>query len=333
MLVIVRRGRDNRQYDCEQVMLCIMDIKLPKIIVTSVVRGSQQGESHGGIFTVDFESQTADQLVDWNTGDIDFAGRGADRGLRGIVFDGDDIYVAASDELYRYNRDFEIQDSWRNPYLKHCHEIALKDRKIFLTSTGFDSLLVFDLSEKAFNWGFHLLKHEQWSGFAFNPQTPTGPRSSNDHHINMVHVDDTGIYLSGLRMSVLLHLNSSNEVQEVCNLPQGTHNARPYRGGVLFNDTVNDCVRFVSRSGNDQMFPIRKFQENELQYAGIDDSKVARQGFGRGLCVYDGRFVAGGSSPSTISLYDLDTGQTVSSVSLTMDIRNAIHGLEVWPYQ
>jgi hypothetical protein len=92
-------------------------------------------------------------------------------------------------------------------------------------------------------------------------------------------------------------------------------------------------VRFVSRSGNNRTFPIRKYQESELQYAGIDDSKVARQGFGRGLCVYDERFVVGGSSPSTISLYDLETGQTVSSVSLTMDIRNAIHGLEVWPYQ
>ncbi|MBT3624816.1 MAG: hypothetical protein HN526_12025, partial [Gammaproteobacteria bacterium] len=205
-----------------------MDIKLPKIIVTSVVRGSQQGESHGGIFTVDFENQTADQLVDWNTGDIDFTGRGADRGLRGIVFDGDDIYVAASDELYRYNRKFVIQDSWRNPYLKHCHEITLKDRKIFLTSTGFDSLLVFDLNEEVFNWGFHLLKHDQWSGFAFNPRTPTGPRASNDHHINMIHVDNTGIYLSGLKMDALLHLNRNNEVQEVCNLPQGTHNARPY---------------------------------------------------------------------------------------------------------
>ena len=149
----------------------------------------------------------------------------------------------------------------------------------------------------------------------------------------MIHVDDTGIYLSGLRTGVLLHLNSSNEVQEVCKLPQGTHNARPYRDGVLFIDTVSDCVRFVSRSGNNRTFPIRKYQESELQYAGIDDSKVARQGFGRGLCVYDERFVVGGSSPSTISLYDLETGQPVSSVSLTMDIRNAIHGLEVWPYQ
>lgn len=86
-----------------------MDIKLPKVIVTSVVRGSQQGESHGGVFTVDFESQTSDQVIDWNTGEIDFTGRGADRGLRGIAFDNDDIYIAASDELFCYSQNFEIE--------------------------------------------------------------------------------------------------------------------------------------------------------------------------------------------------------------------------------
>ena len=60
--------------------------------------------------------------------------------------------------------------------------------------------------------------------------------------------------------------------------------------------------------------------------------KIARQGFGRGLCPVGDRFVAGGSSPSTVSLYDLDSNQKVGSVNLTMDIRNAIHGLELWPY-
>jgi hypothetical protein len=50
------------------------------------------------------------------------------------------------------------------------------------------------------------------------------------------------------------------------------------------------------------------------------------------LCIVDDRFVAGGSSPSTITLYDIQTGQVASSVNMTMDIRNAIHGLELWPY-
>jgi hypothetical protein len=31
--------------------------------------------------------------------------------------------------------------------------------------------------------------------------------------------------------------------------------------------------------------------------------------------------------------FDLDSGQTVASVNLTMDIRNAIRGLEPWPIE
>ena len=129
-----------------------MSLSLPKLIATSVVRGSQQGESHGGVFTIDFEKQSVEQHVDWNTGSINFEGRGADRGLRGIAFDEDDIYIAASDELFSYNRDFHTQGAWRNRYLKHCHEICRRDRTLFLTSTGFDSLLAFDLDQQQFTW-------------------------------------------------------------------------------------------------------------------------------------------------------------------------------------
>jgi hypothetical protein len=298
-----------------------------------VVRGSQKGESHGGVFTLDFEQKTVEQRVDWNTSDIDFAGRGADRGLRGICFDGDNIFIAASDELFCYNREFVLQQSWRNRYLNHCHEICRKDRTLFLTSTGHDCLLAFDLDQQAFVWGFHLQKQQgEWTGFTFDPRNADGPRAVNEQHINMVYVDQTGIYLSGLRTQALLHINSRNEVTEVCNLPAGIHNARPFSGGVIFNDTASDCLRVVPRNGEQQAFKIKQYDPAEIRFAGIDDSKIARQAFGRGLCVIDERFVAGGSSPSTITLYDLRSGQVVSSVNMTMDIRNAIHGLEVWPY-
>lgn len=310
-----------------------MPIKLPTLVATSVVRGSQQGESHGGIYVVDFEHRTGKQHVDWNNSNIDFEGRGADRGLRGIAFDDDDIFVAASDELYRYDQKFELQGSYRNRYLKHCHEICRMDKHLFLTSTGFDCLLAFNLDTQSFEWGFQLQRaHQKWSGFTFDPRTNTGPAPVNDFHINMVHATDAGIFLSGLKTGALLHLNSKWDVSVVCELPPGTHNARPWRDGVLFNDTESDCVRCVSRDGAEKAFKIVTYDESEIQFSGIDDSKVARQGFGRGLAVYQDRFVIGGSSPSTISLYDLEMNQTVGSVNLSMDIRNAIHGLEVWPY-
>jgi hypothetical protein len=77
---------------------------------------------------------------------------------------------------------------------------------------------------------------------------------------------------------------------------------------------------------------IPKYDPADIDNKGIDDTRVARQGFGRGLCLINDRIVAAGSSPSTISLHDLEDSKTLLSVNLSMDIRNAIHGLAIWPF-
>ena len=157
-----------------------MTLKLPKLVATSVVRGSEKGQSHGGVYLIDFAEQRVEQKIDWNTGDIDFAGRGWDRGLRGIEFTDDAIWIAASDELFCYSPDFQLIDSYRNDYLRHCHEISRRDNLLFLTSTGFDSILAFDLNQRAFVWGLYLSKNGQdWVGQAFDPRTRGGPAFVN----------------------------------------------------------------------------------------------------------------------------------------------------------
>ena len=258
---------------------------LPRLIATSVVRGSEQGDSHGGIFTVDFDRQEAFQHVDWNTSEIDFSGRGWDRGLRGIEFHNDEIYIAASDELFVYDQDFQIRRSFRNPYLKHCHEICKKDKLLFLTSTGYDSILVFDLAAEDFIRGLYIEQQSPgWQLQQFSPHSTEGPSLVNKLHLNMVSLQDTGIYFSGLHTGALLHLGKKFEIAEICNLPAGSHNARPFNDGVLFNDTKADCVRYVGRNGGDRAFRIKHYPEQEILFAGIDDSKIARQG-SAGACV------------------------------------------------
>jgi hypothetical protein len=91
------------------------------LIASSVVRGSQQGESHGGVYLVDTQRNTFEQVIDWNTQGIDWQGRGWDRGLRGIAFDGEQVYMAASNELFVYSPDFRLLASYRNPFLMHAH--------------------------------------------------------------------------------------------------------------------------------------------------------------------------------------------------------------------
>jgi len=231
--------------------------KLPKFVATSVVRGSRQSESHGGVYTVDFEKQEVKQLFDWNASEIDFKGSSGDRGMRGIAFSDEDILIAASDVLFRCDRSFKIKTFSKNFYLDDCHEICRYEQMIFLTSPGFDSLLAFDLDKKEYTWGFHLLRqYGQWAGHTFDPRSDKGPQPVNDYHINMVHVDSKGIYLSGLQTNALLRIDGKMEVSEVCSLPAGAHNARPFRDGLLFNDTESGCVRYVSRYGKKQAFEV-----------------------------------------------------------------------------
>jgi hypothetical protein len=315
-------------------------LQLPTLIATSVVRGSQQGESHGGIYLADFASQQVTQVVDWDSSDIDFTGRGWDRGLRGIAFFGGDIYIAASDELFVYDRNFTIRRSFRNSYLKHCHEVHQLNNHLYLTSTGHDSILAFDLERQAFFWAMHLALGADGEpvGTAFDPNGVNGPggakgpQAQNLLHLNNVYADHRGIWVSGMRSGGLLRISDGNAVDMMVDLPQGIHNARPLGDGVIFNDTAADHVRYVRRDGSETRFAIPRYDPAELTHTELGDENVARQGFGRGLCVIDGQFIAAGSSPSTITLYHLESGTQVSRVNFSMDIRNAIHGLEVWPY-
>lgn len=305
-----------------------------KLVTTSVVRGSYQGESHGGAYLIDLERREVRQTIDWDKAEIDWRGRGWDRGLRGIAFDGDSVYVAASDELFAYTPDFELKGSWRNPYLKHCHEIAVHDRTLFLTATGFDSVLGFDLDAKEFSWGLHIVTHQfRFKGATFDPRQKDGPLMINKLHINNVHCATGGMYISGLKTGGMLLFNGS-QVQMAAELPAGSHNAQPFRDGVLFNDSEADAMRYAGRGEGleDRAICVPLYDPATLQKKDVDESKVARQGFARGLCVLSDTLVAGGSSPSTVSVYDLAANERLLSVNLTMDVRNAIHGLEVWPY-
>lgn len=301
------------------------------LIATSVVRGSDQGESHGGVYLVDLESNALLKPVDWNKMDIDWSGRGWDRGLRGIAFHREHIFIAASDEIFRFDQAFNLVDSFRSPYLKHCHEISLHGNHLFVCSTGYDSILGLNLDSGEFDWGLSVLSQGAAFGLRrFDPRSEDGPLLLNKLHLNTVFCEQGGMFLSGVRTGALLRFDGES-LSVMSTLPMGVHNAQPFRDGVLFNDTQADAVRFESPNTR-KAYRVPRYAPHKLSNTDLDDSKVARQGFGRGLCVIDEHRIAAGSSPSTISLYDLRETRPLAVANLTMDVRNAIHGLEVWPF-
>lgn len=304
---------------------------MPKLITTSVVRGSHQGESHGGVYLIDIEGNEILKPVDWNTLDIDWAGRGWDRGLRGIAFYDGKIIIAASDMLLFFDQHFNILDSFSNKYLKHCHELSIHGDHLFVASTGYDSILGLNLTTKEFDWGLTIVSQGAVYGCKrFDPRADDGPLLLNKMHINNVFCDLGGMYISGRRTKALLRFDGE-KISVMTTLPLGVHNARPYRDGVLFNDTEADIVRLEEPDAR-CAWRIPKFAEHKLTHTGLDDTKIARQGFARGLCIIDEEHFAVGSSPSTVSIYNMKNQRPIQVANLSLDIRNAIHGLSLWPY-
>lgn len=304
----------------------------PRLIASSVVRGARLHESHGGLCTVDFATGAIDCVLDWNSPLIDVEGRGGDRGLRGIGVAGEKLYALASEALLVFDRQLRLEQTLRNRYLKHCHELFIYNGQAFVVSTGFDAILTFDLATGEFIRGVHLrMEKGRVRVLAFDPRSALGPAPSNDFHLNSVVRDATGLYFAGLRTGGLLCVQE-NRLTRGPALPEGTHNAQPFYGGVIYNDTACDriCAHF---GGRNITIRLSVDAQVRLDWVHADDPVVARPLFARGLCPLSSRYVVGGSSPSTVTLYDLELAEIVAQASLSIDVRNAIHGLAVWPFQ
>ena len=325
---------------------------LPRLVVSSVVRSSHQGESHGGVYVVDLDARSYEQVLDWDDASISWEGRGADRGLRGIAFHGDLVYLAASDEIFVYDRAFRQQGSFRNAYLRHCHEITVDGDVLYATSTGFDSVLAYDLRARAFTDGMCLRYGavNEWRRKVaqaapalvratrplprltlFDPTESGGPAPADTTHVNNVARRGGATLVCGTRLARVLAVRGGN-LFTYARVPFGSHNARPFRDGILMNHTRSDRICYLDRRGKIlRSWPIVRYAREDLENAALPEDQ-ARQAFGRGLAVLDDDRFVGGSSPATVSLYRFDEPDPLVSVNLTRDVRNAIHGLEVWPF-
>jgi|SRR6056297_68732 len=323
-------------------------MKLPTIITSSVIRSTNKGESHGGVYVINLETNKQKQVIDWDDETIDWSGRGKERGLRGIEFYDNKLYIAASDKIFVYDKNFNMLNSFQNRYLKYCHEIFVEGSKMYITSTGYDSILVFDLKIEKFIKGYclrygsilkygkirkaiqKLIYNLKPNMFIYDPTKNRGPKFNDQLHFNSVYVENDIIYCASRRDNKLFKIKN-DELFIYGKIPYLTHNAIPYRNGILFNDTAKNKISYINLKNEIiNCFPIIFYDENKLKNSDIPND-YARQAFVRGLC-YKDNYIIVGSSPATISVYDITNNKKIKSINISIDIRNSIHGLEIWPY-
>jgi len=300
------------------------------LVLTTVRRGAREGEAHGAIYLLDLDGRRGAHAVDWTRPAIDWRGAGGDRGLRGVTVQGERVWVAASGELLEFAPDFRLQGSHRTSYLGHAQALATFEGRLYVASSAYDSVLSFDLETRRFDWGLHLV--DDASGLRampFDPAGAVGPLPQNRLHLNSLHCDERGLCIGGRRTRGLLHFDGKR-IHRLVTLPEDVRDARPWRDGVLFNDSARGVARFLTPQRN-RVFQVPRYPESALTGTEVE-ARVAQPGFARGLCVVGESRFAGGSSPLTVTLHDIESMQTTLSINLDTDVRHAVHSLAPWPF-
>ncbi|MDT8320295.1 MAG: hypothetical protein RQ826_07185 [Xanthomonadales bacterium] len=301
------------------------------LALTTVVRGSSKGQSHGGLYLVDIDGGRGAQLLDWTRPTIDWSGYGAGRGLRGLAVHEQHVYVAGSDELFCFDPGFHLQNVYRSPYLGGAQAVAYFDGRVYVVSRQFDALLSLNIAGGRFDWGLQISDDEGGlRGMPFDPQGTVGPSPGSHLRLNSLHCDSRGLFVSGSRTAGLLHFDG-RRITRLVTLPERVHDARPWRDGVLFNDTGAGAVRFLTPQAN-RVFQVPRYPEEVLEPGSFENPECALQGYARGLCVIDGQRFASGSSPLTVTVHDLEAMKTELSITLETDARHAVHTLAAWPF-
>ena len=302
------------------------------VVATTVNRASQPGEGHGGVYFVDLAGHRGAQVLEWSRPTIDWADAGGGRGLRGLGIHDRRGFIAGADELFEFTPQFELSAVWSSPYLGQAQAVACFEGRVYVVSAAYDAVLAFDLDAGRFEWGLQIADDDAGlRGMPFDPRTALGPSAANHLGLNSLYCDPRGMFISGSRSNGLLHFDGKRIVRLVT-LPAGVHDARPWRDGVLLNDTEAEAVRFLTPNSN-RVFEVPRYPEEELLPGSFEDRGAARQAYARGLCVLEDGMIAAGSSPLTISLHDVDAMKTTLRVNLSNDARQSIHTLAVWPFE
>jgi hypothetical protein len=165
----------------------------------------------------------------------------------------------------------------------------------------------------------------------FDPNEPGGPEPGDTAHPSFPWYEDGVLHVAGGGLGHIYTIRD-RKLRRYAKIPFESHNAHPFRGGLLMNHSPTHRMLFTDMKGRVlRSWPVPRYDPEQLEYANIPRDH-AYQGFCRGIAVASENLIIQGSSPATINLFRWDPPELVRSINLTMDVRNSVHGLEIWPF-
>jgi len=321
-----------------------------KIICSTVVRAAKQGDTHGGLYVIDVDTEEILHHQPYTDDFVNDNERGGERGLRGIVVLDDRIVVADSGGLIELDKEtYKITKRLRDDQIfKSIHEICYFDDNIWVTSTAYDAIAKIDLDFRLS--GFWEVIGENKSDYkaliGLREINPGEAPEEDNFHINSISANNKRLVFGGL----ITHLYDFETMNVVNPMPiiNGSksfqHNFYEYPEFYAVNLTTfgylglihsDDSVHTMPNSFNNESTGIERTllrtrflvlpKAKKVKYYADD---IAKSNWNRGLARH-GDLLFVGSSPARIIVLNMKDGKIEKIIQLEEDIRHCIHGLEI----
>jgi len=278
---------------------------MSKIFASTVIRASMPGGEHGGLYKIDLETKQVDKVISWVRDDIlhDLGAGGGDRGMRGIAQVGDSLFISGSRYLFEFNKNYELVNQFDHPKFNGTHEIKYYNGKIYATSNAFDSILVFDVEKREWEYGIlHKVGKVQFNDI---------PRRETAHICSLSILDDT-LWYSGSKLDKLWGVNlTTNKVTNKDIQHKGPHDCQHYKGDIVYNLSKESKTVWENHG---------VWDTPEIPVHGKDST--SRYKYTRGMCLFDDKIVSG-TSPASIIIITPETNE-VDYIQLEKDVRYSV---------
>jgi hypothetical protein len=293
----------------------------PKILASAVIRSNVRKRYDGGLYLVDLNNQTFEQVLNWNIKNVTWKESLGDIGTRGMSFWNNLLYCCSGDEILVFDKSFSLVKRFGHPLIAGTHECCIYEDRLYIISNQLDSILVFDLKEEKFTFGYQFLLRNQQI-ITFEPDKYT-PERSDLIHIDSISIKDDYFWISGSQFRYLIGFPlKGGEVKFSPILYTGKHGGShnlQWWGNYLVYNLASRGETCCQISGETHIWKTPLTQD--IVWSISSDYAAAQ--YTRGM-VLTKNYVIAGSSPARVDVYDLDHKEPLISVEISKDIRNSI---------
>ena len=216
---------------------------------------------------------------------------------------------------------------------------------LFSISNEYDVIMIFDLKTREWLFGLKTTLNKPVGVFdTESPMVPVFDESGdviadeNDPtipkwemlpkddtmHLDSLSIHDDWLYYSGSKVDHLYALNikSLQHLAQKLHFPM-THNAQPWKDGVVFNRSVESDTSYQVDNELVKHWRTPAYPKPITNFSYDDHARV---GYTRGMVLTKDHVIVG-TSPASVHVYSLDYDLPVQSVYLSYDVRNSVCGM------